>query len=361
MKRNRGIGKALLAPAAGVFYLVVKIRHVLYNWGIISSMSPKVATICVGNLTVGGTGKTPHIELLIDLLRKKYKLAVLSRGYKRKTKGFQSVETSSTSAEVGDEPLQIKQKFPQISVAVDANRAEGINQLTFKDPSIDIILLDDAFQHRKVKAGFNIILIDFNRPIWEDTMLPIGNLRDTVDQLDRANIVIITKCLSDLTPLDKRLLSKKIRLYPYQKLLFSSIKYGTPEPLFDNAVPFKPSKKAVIIAGIAEPTPFINHVKTLATEVHPLIFPDHHQFALQDIYRIADAIPETADGINIFTTEKDAKRLIGMSLPEHIKKYLYFVPIKAHLSDDADEVLLNKIVRYVKENTGNSIVHKGTY
>lgn len=358
MERDKGLGKVLLSPLAGLFYLVVKGRHILYNIKVLKSHTPSVPTICVGNLTVGGTGKTPHIELLIELLSKDYKLAVLSRGYKRKYKGSREVLFTDSSSNVGDEPLQIKQKFPSIPVFVNVNRVEGVSQITEAYPDVDIILLDDAFQHRKISAGLNILLIDYNRPIWEDTMLPIGNLRDSYDQINRANVVIITKCPPTLSPMDKRILTKKLQLYPYQTLLFSHIDYDQPKPLFPSAVPYSTSKNTIVISGIAVPQPFIKHVELMSTTVQPLIFPDHHNFTTKDIDLIVNSFRKHDQPINLITTEKDAKRLLNLNLPEDVKNYLYFVPIKAKLSDNTDNVLFNKIVRYVRENSSYGGIHK---
>lgn len=361
VERNKGFGKILLSPVAGIYYLVVALRNALYDTGIFNTYHPKTPTICVGNLTVGGTGKTPHIELLIGLLADKYRLAVLSRGYKRSSKGYKEVTVDDTSAEAGDEPLQIKHKFPQIKVAVNANRKDGIDQLTFTHPDTEIILLDDAFQHRKVTAGFNILLIDYNRPIWEDSMLPIGNLRDTSSQIKRANVIIVTKCPSCMKPLDRRLLSKKLNLYPYQTLLFSSTEYDKPIPLFKDAQTFSATPNTIALTGIAEPTPFISHLESRYKNVTPLAFPDHHNFTTKDISQIAELFNKLGKAANIITTEKDAKRLASLNLPEDVKNYLYFVPIKAKLSEDSDTVLLNKIVKYVRENTGNRGFYKRTH
>lgn len=358
MEREKGLGKILLAPVAGLFYLVVKGRHILYNTNILKSYKPSVPTICVGNLTVGGTGKTPHIEHLIEILSNRYRLAVLSRGYKRKSKGGKEVQATDSSIMVGDEPLQIKQKFNGVPVFVNANRVEGVAQITEAYPDTDIILLDDAFQHRKITAGINILLIDYNRPIWEDSMLPIGNLRDSDDQISRANIVIVTKCPPTLSPMDKRIITKKLQLYPYQTLMFSRIEYSKPSPLFAETVPYKQNKHTIVVAGIAAPQPFIDHVEKTRTNVQALVYPDHHNFSKEDISRITSTFEGYSAPVNIITTEKDAKRLMSANLPDEVKKYFYFVPIKAALFDNADSVLINNISRYVKENADNSGVYQ---
>lgn len=349
----------LLAPIAGVYFIIVKTRNLLYDCGLFHSFQPKIPTICVGNLTVGGTGKTPHIELLVKELSKKYQLAVLSRGYKRKSKGYKEIQVSDVASEAGDEPLQIKQKFSKTVVAVNADRKEGINQIAFSHPDTQIILLDDAFQHRKVSAGYNILLIDYNRPTWEDTMLPIGNLRDTSCQIKRANAVIITKCPPSITPLEKRLLSKKLSLFPYQMLLFSHIEYDVPQPLFETTKPYKKENTAIAVSGIAEPAPFIEHVKTLSPNIETVAFPDHHNFAQKDIDKIVEATSSLSGAYNILTTEKDAKRLASIDMPDEVKNYLYFVPIKARLAEETNELLINKIEKYVRENSSYRRFYKG--
>ena len=207
--------------------MIVNFRNTLFNLNILRGKEFEVPVISVGNITVGGTGKTPHTEHLIRLLSKKFDIAVLSRGYKRKSSGFMVVETNSTSSQTGDEPLQIKKKFPSVMVAVDEKRVRGIEKiLAISEKRPDVIILDDAFQHRYVTPSINILLIDFSRMITEDDLLPLGRLREPASNRDRANIIIVTKCPREIKPIDERIITKDLHIWPYQDLFFSRIKYG---------------------------------------------------------------------------------------------------------------------------------------
>ena len=211
--------------------------------------------VCVGNLTVGGTGKTPVTEYLIEKLSPIFKVAVLSRGYKRKTRGFVLSTVQSSFRSIGDEPKQIKLKYPGIPVAVCEKRAEGIKKLRESHPEIELIILDDAFQHRYVEAWADIVLMDYNRPIYHDTFLPLGRLRDTPQQLDRADLVLVTKCPDSITPLDMRIVRKQLNLFPYQTLYFTKMVQGRPIPLFPEQAKRAVSAgdPVIIMTGIANP------------------------------------------------------------------------------------------------------------
>ena len=222
-----------LYPVSWIYGAVVVMRNKLFDWGIFRSKSFDVPVICVGNLAVGGTGKTPHTEYLIKLLRDKYQVAVLSRGYKRRTKGYVLATPQCTAKTIGDEPYQMYTKFSSVTLAVDEKRCHGIEKLLkLKEPSTDVILLDDAFQHRHVKAGLNILLTDYHRLFCDDTLLPAGRLREPVSGKNRAQIVIVTKCPQDIKPIDYNIITKRLNLYPYQRLFFSSFRYGNLQPVF---------------------------------------------------------------------------------------------------------------------------------
>ena len=236
-----------LYPVSWLYGTGVWLRNKLFDWGIYKERKFDVPIISVGNITVGGTGKTPHTEYLIRLLQKDYKVAVLSRGYKRKSKGFVLAGPDTSVQMIGDEPFQMKQKFPDIYMAVDRNRCHGIEQLCNSHiaPGTEVIILDDAFQHRYVKPGMNILLVDYHRLICEDALLPAGRMREPENGKSRAHIVIVTKCPKDITPMDLRVLSKQMELYPYQQLYFTTLAYGKLHPLFTvgNAVPLKEIEK----------------------------------------------------------------------------------------------------------------------
>lgn len=221
-----------LLPISWLYGFVVCIRNRLFKWGILKSEEFDIPVICIGNITVGGTGKTPHTEYLVKLLKDKYRIAVLSRGYGRKTKGFILAGSDSTSRQIGDEPLQIKQKFPEVLVAVDAKRTRGIHNLMALEDPPEVILLDDAFQHRYVKPSYSIVLTNYNRPAYLDKLLPAGRLRESFGHIYKASMIVVTKCPDDLKPIDYRLITHEINPYPYQSLFFTRFTYKQLVPVF---------------------------------------------------------------------------------------------------------------------------------
>ena len=249
--------KIILLPLSVIYGVVTGARNFLFHIGVLKSQTFRVPVICVGNITVGGTGKTPHTELIISELKKKFRVACLSRGYKRKTRGFILANEHSTAAEIGDEPMQIKSKYPDILVACDGNRVRGIQKLLALPEPPEVILLDDAFQHRYVQADKNIVLIDYNRPVHEDCLLPAGRLRESVQALKRADYIIVTKCPKSIQPIEKRILSKHLKIKPYQQLFFTTLEYGKIKPLFPQYESIVPDRSSSILCltGIAQPFP----------------------------------------------------------------------------------------------------------
>ena len=227
----------LLYPFSLVYGLIVWLRNTLFDLQIIRSAEFPIPVISVGNITVGGTGKTPHTEYLVDLLKEEFRVATLSRGYRRKTRSFILAGADPDVWEIGDEPVQIKNKYPETEVAVDRKRVNGIRQLLKRIPDLDVILLDDGYQHRYVKPGLSILLIDFNRPIWSDHLLPAGRLREPAYEKRRANIILITKCPDRLKPIERRIIVKDLKLYPFQHLYFTKLTYGQPVPVFSSSDP----------------------------------------------------------------------------------------------------------------------------
>lgn len=341
-------------PLSALYGLCVYIRNMLYDRGVFKSTKFDIPIINIGNITVGGTGKTPHTEFILSLLSTEYKTATLSRGYKRKSKGFHYVQTTDSADTSGDEPLQIKQKFPDVIVSVEGNRVYAINKLLKDNNGLQVILLDDAFQHRKVNAGLNIVLIDYHRPLYRDHMLPWGRLRDNKSQLKRAEIVIVTKCPGDLQPIDLRMISKYTNLRPYQKLFFTTFEYGEKEPVFtDVELPdLLTGKGTVAIAGIASPKVFISYVQRCFGNVKPLVFADHHKFTKADIKRICKLAENAAV---VITTEKDCMRLrqCAGDIPAEIKSKMFYIPIKVKFLRDEDK-FINHILSYVRTNKNDS-------
>ena len=354
-----------LLPLSWLYGLGVKIRNMLFEIGILHSESFDVPVISVGNITVGGTGKTPHVEYLIDLLKDKAKVAVLSRGYKRRTRGFVIADDKATARTVGDEPLQMKRKYgDDITVAVDRKRCHGIRQLLSEEKDIDVILLDDAFQHRYVKPGVNILLVDYHRLIMYDKLLPAGRLREPQKGKARADIVIVSKCPAELKPMEFRVITKAMNLFPYQKLYFTTLKYGSLRPIYggeDRKLDTLTGDTSILLlTGIASPQQMIVDLKPYTERITPLTFPDHHQYTDADIDRI-NAEFEAMKGNDkmIVTTEKDNARLCGMEgLSDEVKKNIYVLPVEVGFMLDQEEDFNENIIGYVRKNSRNSILAK---
>lgn len=353
-----------LLPFSWIYGSIVRFRNWLFDMGLKKSKSFSIPIISVGNITVGGSGKTPHVEYLIRLLHDKAKIAVLSRGYKRKSHGYVLAEESTTMPEIGDEPFQMHQKFSDIYVAVDAKRARGIENLQNDEATkdVDVVLLDDAFQHRYVKPGINILLVDYHRLIIYDKMLPAGRLREPLSGKNRADIVIITKCPKDLKPMEFRVLTKAMDLYPFQKLYFTSIDYDTPEGVFEEKqieLDKLQDYHVLLLTGIASPKQMEHDLKPMTKDITNLSFGDHHSFKGKDIDRINDAFESMPEPRIIITTEKDAVRLRETEgLYEKVKSNMYELPIKVSFMLDQQDNFNEKIISYVRKNSRNSILAK---
>lgn len=362
------IYKALL-PLSWLYGIGVNIRNKLFDWGILPSEEFSVPVISIGNLSVGGTGKTPHTEYIIRLLSKKYKIAILSRGYKRESKGFTIADNKASSTNIGDEPFQMYRKFPEIIVAVDANRRRGIKNLLAlpegKKP--EVILLDDAFQHRYVKPSFSILLTEFNRPFYEDCLLPAGRLREPWKNNNRADIVICTKCPDSLQPMDYRVISNNMELFPYQDLFFSSFRYKSLLPVFPENNPIvkesierlkKESYSFLLVAGIANPAGLIDYLKEYTADLQTLIYPDHYSFTIRDIKSISKVFKNIKNEKKlIITTEKDAVRLFNINgIPEEIQLSFFYLPIEVIFQSEQDNAFKQKIETHVKNFARNSLM-----
>jgi tetraacyldisaccharide 4'-kinase len=333
--------RKILFPLAFLYWLITFIRNWLYDKGIFKSSSFNIPIIAVGNLSVGGTGKTPQIEYLIRLLSYKYKVAVLSRGYKRTTEGFILADEKATASSIGDEPFQFYSKFSNIQVAVDANRKNGIENLLQHPNRPDVILLDDAYQHRKVKAGFYILLTAYDDLFCDDYILPFGNLREPSSGKKRADMIIVTKCPNDLSELAQQKIREKLKVK--QPVFFTTIQYddyvfGNESKLLVSEIQ---SESKVLVAGIAKPKLFFDFLKNETDEA--LVFQDHHHFSKQD----CEQILAKANGRKIITTEKDFVRLNGL-LP---KEQLFYLSIKStFLNKNIDKTIED----YVGQSTRNS-------
>ncbi len=328
----------LAAPLAVLYGGVITLRHLLYDEHVLPKYTPHIPTICIGNLAVGGTGKTPMVEYLIRLLQKHgYKVGVLSRGYKRRTHGFQIADAQSTADTIGDEPMQIHSKFPDVLVAVCEERMIGIRRIQNMPSPPDVVLLDDAYQHRSIVCGLNILLTAYDNLYVHDHLLPLGTLRDIPFRASKANIVVATKCPDNIRPIDKRVVDNSLKLATFQHLYFSKIKY---EPVQVEGVP-------LLIASIARPEYLVEHVRSRYSNAEVLIYPDHHRFTADDV----SAILQRAERCDcILTTEKDMQRLRQTDLFERYDKPVIPLPIRVTIDAEA-RTLDDDVLAYVSEST----------
>ncbi len=358
----------ILKPLSFLYALAVTTRNFMFDHGILKSTSFDTPLISVGNITVGGTGKTPMIEYIIQLLKDEHQIAVLSRGYKRKTKGFVLAVDKSSANEIGDEPAQIKAKFPSVDVAVDGNRVEGVKKLLQIKQDYDAILLDDAYQHRYVSPDLSILLIDYNQNILEDYHLPFGRLRESAHGRDRAHIIVVTKCPEILKPIDKRIIASNLKLFPYQTLYFSGTKYGKIKTLFEieefplkEEICIREKYSVLLVSGIANSDLFYEHVQSICEDVVRMDFSDHHQYSKRDIAKIEKEFEQITNTKKIIiTTEKDAMRFLSLeSMDSIIKQKMYYIPITTFFKGEEDN-FINQIINYVRKDKTNYKFHKTT-
>jgi tetraacyldisaccharide 4'-kinase len=348
--------KILLFPFAVIYGIVTSFRNLLYDWKFLKSKSFEVHTICVGNLAVGGTGKTPHVEYLIKLLQNDFKIATLSRGYKRKTSGFVHATNTSTAWDIGDEPLQYKTKNPTLDVCVDADRVNGVKKiLAFIEPP-KVILLDDAFQHRALNCELKIVVSEYTNLFLNDCMLPSGTLRESKKGINRADIIIISKTPEKTTAVEIRNVIKDLKPLAHQQLFFTWLKYGELEG-FQNKLETIDTLndlfryRIVLFTGIGNPVPLYTYLKEYASDVKHIQYPDHYQFSIQDITDIRAEL-DAIDGGNkiVVTTEKDAMRLRGNDLQDMANTLpLFVLPIEVDFKDKTQE-FNETIINYVRTN-----------
>jgi tetraacyldisaccharide 4'-kinase len=348
--------KILLFPFAVIYGIITSLRNLLYDWKFLKSKSVDMHTICVGNLAVGGTGKTPHVEYLINILQNDFKIAILSRGYKRKTSGFIQATNLSTAFDIGDEPLQYKTKNPQLEVCVDANRVNGIKKiLEFPEPP-KVVILDDAFQHRALNCELKIVISEYNNLYLNDCMMPAGYLRESKKGIERADIIIVSKTPDKTTAIEIRNVIKDLKPLAHQQLFFTWLKYGelkgfqNPTDTIDTLNDLF-RYRIVAFTGIGNPQPMITYLKEYASDVKHIQFPDHHRFTIQDIADVRAQLDAIEGGNKIVvTTEKDAMRLRGTDLQDIANTLpLYVLPIEVDFKDKTQE-FNDTIINYVRTN-----------
>jgi len=344
--------RVLLLPFALIYWFIIVIRNWMYDKKYLRSSDFNFPLICVGNLSVGGTGKSPMVEYLVKLLNPKFKIATLSRGYKRKTKGYTLASETSTALEIGDEPMQFHIKFPDVPVAVGEERIVAIPQILHDKPDTQAIILDDAFQHREVIAGFNILLTECNDLFTDDFFLPTGDLRDQRSSYKRAQIIVVTKCPQDLSAEEKNKIIEKINPLEHQQVFFSAIEYGDPYHIFHHAErKISPEDEILLVCGIANPKPLKEYVHERSSTYYQMTYSDHHVFTIDDLHDIQKRYDRIeAKEKFIITTEKDAVRL--MKFHEALQDMnLYVLPIQPKFLFDEGEKFNKTVVDFIANFT----------
>ncbi len=349
----------LFAPLSLLYGFGVFLRHKMFDFGILKSVEFDIPIVCVGNIAVGGTGKTPHTEYLISYLSQQYTVGVLSRGYGRKTHGFIEATRESSYRQIGDEPKQIKQKFPNITVCVCEKRVEGIRKMRELHPEINLIILDDAFQHRYVEPWINIVLVDINNPFYDDHLLPWGTLRDLKKQMNRAHTVIMTKVNRELSPIDFRIIKKKLGLLPYQKLFYTKIVNEELMPMFWSEHQPKPKDggKIIVMTGIARPDSLYEYLEKKYEIVEKIVYPDHHAYKVYELAKLEQTLKKYPEDTIIVVTEKDSVKLCNKNrISKVLQERLYFTPIGIEFLGDREVNFHNQLNQYVRENQKYNII-----
>lgn len=333
-------------------------RNKMFDWNILKQHEMGVPVVVVGNIAAGGTGKTPHVEYIVEALRHNYHIGVVSRGYKRRTKGFVMAGRLSTPRDIGDEPYQIYNRFNgNVAVAVCEDRVLGIEELLRLDPNINLVVLDDAFQHRYVKPTVSIVVTEYSRPLKADHLLPYGRLRESPRAINRADIVIVSKCQDKMSSLSYSLIKKDLNLFPYQELFFSKFVYESLVPVFpetNQSLPYldwlTEHDSLLAIAGIGNPRPFIRHLKSFKANVKVNIFPDHHNFSRKDIELLRTRYNSLKGNTRIIiTTEKDAVRFAcNPYFPHELKAVTFYLPIRVEFINNGDLTLEESIKKIIK-------------
>ena len=342
--------KCLLAPAAFLYKAGVTFRHRLFDWGILKSEKFDIPIICIGNITVGGTGKTPMAEMVIAYMSQMHDVALLSRGYGRRTKGYLEVRADSHYRDVGDEPLQIKLKFPDTVVAVCEKRSEGIRRIRAEHPEVDLIVMDDGFQHRYVEPKINVVMIDATRPVQHDRMLPVGTLRDLPEELHRAHYFVVTKCPERMAPIDRRILRKVLIQVAYQRVYFTRFESFMPQPLYAEEASGEPLAQGRPVIALGNPKPFLQTLRERYEVVAEMTLDDHHVYKVRDMNALV-ALLEKHPGAVIVTTEKDAVKMTNRAkIPARVRSNLYYLPINISFIEDSATDFLQKLEEDVRGN-----------
>lgn len=350
----------LLYPISRLYGMGIAARNKMFEYGMLKQQEFDIPIVVVGNIAMGGTGKTPHVEYIVESFLGRRNIGVLSRGYKRATKGFVLATPQSRPEDIGDESYQIYRKFgPDITVAVCEKRSEGIRKMREINPKLDLIILDDAFQHRYVKPSASVILTEYNRPVFMDKLLPYGRLREPARALNRADIVVVTKCPPDMKDMDYRIFKENLNLFPYQKLYFSRYNYGHLVPVFPEEASDIPAidtlssdASILVVTGVANPKPFVRFLRRHKAKVKLKRFADHHNFTSSDMEEITGLFDELPGKRKfIVTTEKDAVRILNNPyFPHRLKKSIFYVPIKVEFIDRGEPDFTSGLEKTIRDS-----------
>ncbi|HXS35376.1 MAG TPA: tetraacyldisaccharide 4'-kinase [Flavipsychrobacter sp.] len=351
--------RVLLYPFALIYGAIVWLRNRLYDTGFYASVEFSVPVISVGNLSVGGTGKTPHVEYLIRLLQYQFKVATMSRGYKRHSQGFVLADENTNALKIGDEPMQYHMKYSDLVVSVAEERLTGIPSLLQRRPDVEVVLLDDAYQHRSVKAGVNILITDYSRPFYKDYILPYGRLREGRSAYKRADVIVVSKCPANLDETAAKSIEKMIAPFPDQKVFFTCIKYDTPYNFITQETVNIKNTNVVLVCCIARPEPLVNYLKQQTKDIHILSYADHHYFVSKDLEEIKAAFENwnVPDKI-IVTTEKDAARL--QLYTDKLKQWdidIVVLPIEVSVLFNKENEFNNVVLSYVEKTISENQEH----
>ena len=363
MKQRSLFAKMVLLPCSKLYGMVTFMRNKFFDWRLLKESEFNVPIITVGNISVGGTGKTPHVEYLVRAFKDTNRVAVLSRGYRRKTKGFIIAGRRSTPSDIGDEAYQMYHKFQgEIIMAVCEDRVFGINELMRLDPTINLIILDDAFQHRYVKPTVSVLISEYSNPIFEDKMLPYGRLRESARGVNRADVLVVSKCPPNMRPLDYRQVKNEYDLFPSQHLYFSRYAYQHLQPVFPDvatAVPYldwlTEADSILVVAGIGNPKPFVRYIKRFAPRVKVDVYPDHHAYTKKDFEHILARFNSLKGQQRlIVTTEKDAVRIAANPYYNfELRQHTFYLPIEVTFDEfeNGGIPLEDSIRKLIKERT----------
>lgn len=348
MKRtdNKIVKNMIYLPLSAAYGAAVALRNKLYDLGVLKSEKVAVPTIGIGNITVGGTGKTPHAEYLIRLLKGSAAVCYLSRGYRRRSSGFVLAGEDADAKTLGDEAYQIHSKFPDIPVAVDEDRLHGIGELTC-DRDDAVVILDDVYQHRRLHVGLNILLVDNNRLIYRDRMLPYGELRESFRNTDRADIIVITKCPETMQPVDCLSVRKQIAPFPYQKIYFTRYAYSEPVPLYSAPVVSLSGMNVLMVTAIARPDDLYAHLCGEAAGVERMTYDDHYSFSMSDMKNVERRLQAMPEDTVVIVTDKDKAKIVSLDVPESVRRRIYSIGIEVQFMFGGQEGFDRQVREYV--------------